>query len=190
MPILPLDCHLPTQYTTHTITLQQWTNNNTNKSYKQLIYIYICHVNVTQTVPDISPLMPMHQDPLLVDHVVCRPLPCGPVWLVIDWLFPWSSAVNTNFLWVRPQTWYRTRLSSVLKLFIHENAFENIVCEMAAILSRGRWVKRVIALNRLCFTFYPLPFRPKGYCCCLRLSVRPSVPLSLRPSVNFTLSAR
>ena len=30
------------------------------------MYIYISHVNVTQTVPDISPLMPMHQDPLLV----------------------------------------------------------------------------------------------------------------------------
>ena len=76
MPVLPLDCHLPTQYTTHTITLQQWTNNKTNKSYKQLIYIYIyiyihiSHVNVTQTVPDISPLMPMHQYPLLVDFVV------------------------------------------------------------------------------------------------------------------------
>ena len=69
MPVLPLDCHLPTQYTTHTITLQQWTNNKTNKSYKQLIYIYISHVNVTQTVPDISPLMPMHQDPWLV-HLV------------------------------------------------------------------------------------------------------------------------
>ena len=41
MPVLPLDCHLPTQYTTLTITLQQWTNNKTNKSYKQLIYIYI-----------------------------------------------------------------------------------------------------------------------------------------------------
>ena len=27
------------------------------------------------------------------------------------------------------------------KLFIHENASENIVCEMGAILSRGRWVK-------------------------------------------------
>ena len=25
MPVLLLDCHLPTQYTTHTITLQQWT---------------------------------------------------------------------------------------------------------------------------------------------------------------------
>ena len=66
MPVLPLDSHLPTQYTTHTITLQQWTNNKTNKSYKQLTYIYISHVNVTQTVPDISPLMPMYQDPLLV----------------------------------------------------------------------------------------------------------------------------
>ena len=66
MPVLPLDCHLPTQYTTYTITLQQWTNNKTNKSYKY--FIYISHVNVTQTVPDISPLMPMHQDPLLVPH--------------------------------------------------------------------------------------------------------------------------
>ena len=33
-------------------------------------YIYIYHVNVTQTVPDISPLMPMHQDPLLVFVVI------------------------------------------------------------------------------------------------------------------------
>ena len=41
MPVLPLVCHLPTQYTTHTITLQQWTNNKTNKSYKQLINIHI-----------------------------------------------------------------------------------------------------------------------------------------------------
>ena len=64
MPVLPLDCHLPTQNTTHTIKLQQWTNNKRNKGYKQLIYI--SQVNVTQTVPDISPLMPMHQDPLLV----------------------------------------------------------------------------------------------------------------------------
>ena len=66
MPVLPIDCHLPTQYTTHTIKLQWWTNNKRNKGYKQLIYIYISHVNVTQTVPDISPLMPMHQDPWLV----------------------------------------------------------------------------------------------------------------------------
>ena len=31
--------------------------------------MYISHVNVTQTVPDISPLMPMHQDPLLVYYM-------------------------------------------------------------------------------------------------------------------------
>ena len=29
--------------------------------------VYVFHVSVTQTVPDISHLMPMHQDPLLVD---------------------------------------------------------------------------------------------------------------------------
>ena len=41
------------------------------------------------------------------------------------------------------------------KLFIHENASENTVCEMAAILSRGRWVKwywsvRKLKLPRMC----------------------------------------
>ena len=69
MPVLPLDCHLPTQNTTHTIS---YSNEQTTKETKAInnsyIYIYISHVNVTQTVPDISPLMPMHQDPLLVLH--------------------------------------------------------------------------------------------------------------------------
>ena len=45
--------------------------------------IYMFRVNVTQTVPDISPLMPMHQDPLLVTYVFtihihrcdCKPMP-------------------------------------------------------------------------------------------------------------------
>ena len=37
---------------------------------------------------------------------------------------------------------------SKYKLFIQEKAFEN-VCEMAAILSRGRWVKDVHATNTL-----------------------------------------
>ena len=68
MPVLPLDCHLPT----HTIKLsanEQTTKETTviNNSY---IYIYISHVNVTQTVPDISSLMPMHQGPLLVKSYI------------------------------------------------------------------------------------------------------------------------
>ena len=29
------------------------------------------------------------------------------------------------------------------KLFIHKNASQNIICEMAAILSRARWVKQL-----------------------------------------------
>ena len=36
MPVLPFDCHLPTQHTTHTITLHQWTTKQTkaiNNSY-------------------------------------------------------------------------------------------------------------------------------------------------------------
>ena len=67
MPVLSLACHLPhnaphipSRYNNEQTTKQTKAINN---SY---IYIYISHVNVTQTVPDISPLMPMHQDPLLV----------------------------------------------------------------------------------------------------------------------------
>ena len=53
-------------HTYHQVTVMN--KQQKNKGYKQLIYIYIyiSHVNVTQTVPYTSPLMPMHQDPLLV----------------------------------------------------------------------------------------------------------------------------
>ena len=34
------------------------------------------------------------------------------------------------------------------KLFIHENASEKIVCEMVAILSRGRWVNNTQSMER------------------------------------------
>ena len=36
-----------------------------------------------------------------------------------------------------------------MKLFIHENPSENIICEMVAILSRGRWVKITIGDGKL-----------------------------------------
>ena len=50
--------HIPSCYDNEQTTKQTKAINNT--------YRYISHVNVTQTVPEISPLMPMHQDPLLV----------------------------------------------------------------------------------------------------------------------------
>ena len=46
-------------------------------------------------------------------------------WVIVNWTlrnkFQWNSNHNT-------------------KLFIHRNASENIICEMAAILPRGKWV--------------------------------------------------
>ena len=71
MPVLSLACHLP-HNAPHIPS--RYNNEQTTKQIKAInnsyiyIYIYISHVNVTQTVPDISPLMPMHQDPLLVGY--------------------------------------------------------------------------------------------------------------------------
>ena len=71
MPVLSLACHLP--HNTPNIP-SRYNNEQTTKQTKAInnsyIYIYISHVNVTQTVPDISPLMPMHQDPLLVSLLI------------------------------------------------------------------------------------------------------------------------
>ena len=71
MPVLSLACHLP--HNTPNIP-SRYNNEQTTKQTKAInnsyIYIYISHVNVTQTVPDISPLMHRHQDPLLVDDVL------------------------------------------------------------------------------------------------------------------------
>ena len=87
MPVLSLACHLP--HNTPNIP-SRYNNEQTTKQTKAInnSYIYISHVNVTQTVPDISPLMPMHQDPLLVcivellvSSVICRfhgLLTCAP----------------------------------------------------------------------------------------------------------------
>ena len=49
-----------------------------------------------------------------------------PCWNIVNWTLvnklQWNSNRNTKF-------------------FIHGNEFENVVCEIAAILSRGRWVE-------------------------------------------------
>ena len=39
--------------------------------------------------------------------------------------------------------WWQWNLNQNVKVFIHENASENIVCEMAAILTRGTWVNEM-----------------------------------------------
>ena len=50
----------------------------------------------------------------------------------------WS---NAEILWIGPSA--SVKYKSIYKISIRDNAFENVICEMAAILSRGgRWVKR------------------------------------------------
>ena len=49
-------------------------------------------------------------------------------WVIVNWTFRNNRQWNVN---------------QNTKLFIHENASENIVCEMAAFLSKGRWVNLI-----------------------------------------------
>ena len=94
MPVLSLACHLP--HNTPNIP-PRYNNEQTTKQTKAInnsyIYIYISHVNVTQTVPDISPLMPMHQNPLLVSYLEAQ----------VTWNF--SSKSLDHFLSSFQVTW-------------------------------------------------------------------------------------
>ena len=47
-------------------------------------------------------------------------------WLIVNWTLRNKLQWNSN---------------QITKLFIHQNAFENVICEMSAILSRKRWVR-------------------------------------------------
>ena len=86
MPVLSLACHLP--HNTPNIP-SRYNNEQTTKQTKAInnSYIYISHVNVTQTVPDISPLMPMHQDPLLVCILIKNSLTLNICSKVFRWQF-------------------------------------------------------------------------------------------------------
>ena len=94
MPVLPLDCHLPTQkpHIPSSYSVDEQTTKETKAINNSYIYIYISHVNVTRTVPDISPLMPMHQYPLLVNDL----LPTT-VWFILE--FWWYIR---NFGYINP----------------------------------------------------------------------------------------
>ena len=63
---------LATQCTTYTMTLQLWTNNKTNKSYKQLIYIYI-YINISCKCDT------NRAGHLNLDAYASRPVACTPL---------------------------------------------------------------------------------------------------------------
>ena len=116
-------------------------------------------------MPDISPLMPMHQDPLLVYTVLAtlvnmltqwgRETPCGigavtynigsgnglsPAWRqAITWVHnAWLSpgAFTNKFQWI---------LNQNTKLFGPENVFENIACYIGTILFKHQFVNKLFS---------------------------------------------
>ena len=60
-------------------------------------------------------------------------------WIIVNW------TLRNKLQW---------NLNQNTKLFIHKNASENVGCEMAAILSRGRWVKHCITYHLTMVTYY------------------------------------
>ena len=81
--------------------------------------------------------------PPLVPHICLNE--SGQHWFRY-WLVAYSSPnYYLNHWWVVVNWTLRNKLqwnfNHNTDLFIHENASENIVCEMTTILSRGRWVK-------------------------------------------------
>ena len=74
--------------------------------------------------PPIAAYMRQWSVSALLQVLACR---LNQWWLIVNWTlrskFHWNSNQNT-------------------KLFIHKHAFENVVYEMATILSSGRWINR------------------------------------------------
>ena len=66
------------------------------------------------------------------------------------WLVAFSAPSHyLNQYWTIVNWTLRSKLqwNQNAKLFIHENAYENIVCKMVAILSKGRWVNTWVCLG-------------------------------------------
>ena len=77
---------------------------------------------LTHLLPDAA-YMRLWIGSALDQKMVCRLL--NQCWVIVSWAF------RNRFQW---------NFNQKTKLIIHDNAFENIVCEMTAILYRGRWV--------------------------------------------------
>ena len=63
-------------------------------------------------------------------------------------------------------------LGEILSIFILENAFENVVCEMASILSRPQWVN---SLWSLCTTHCNLAVNTGDYHTCITSNLNPRI---------------
>ena len=71
----------------------------------------------------------------------------GSVWSPVNWVSICSGNGNylTQCCWTLRNK-YNLSLNRKTQFFIHENLFENVVCEMIDNLSRKRWVKQFLLL--------------------------------------------
>ena len=135
---------LTTQCTTYTMTLQLWTNNKTNKSYKQLIYIYInmsCKCDTNRA------------GHLTLDAYASRPVACLLFWHITRYITDW-------FDWGRPLEAWQEKLiwqdNSAVDSFLTLNEVWPNCCYFTDNLSNGfDWTKIII------FIKVSLKFAPK-----------------------------
>ena len=79
----------------------------------------------------------------------------GPYWISIgsdNGLLPgWHPAIistNADIYLIWLQVTYLNEISfEIWNIFIQENAFENVICKMSAILSQGRWVNMTLSMS-------------------------------------------
>ena len=106
------------------------TRSSTQRCY--VIYLYVAHYTVNSSPPSTT-YIHLWTWSALVQVMACR--------LFDTKSLPEPMLTSSQLdLGNTLQIWNSNRNT---KLFMHENAVETVVCEMAAILSRWRWVKHV-----------------------------------------------
>ena len=92
----------------------------------------------------------------IIQHVKSKPViyssslsvACMPQWIgsalvqvMACRLFGAKPLLEPTLIYGKLDPWDQTSVKFELKLFNNENVFKNVVCEMATIMSRGRWVE-------------------------------------------------
>ena len=108
--------------------------NNFRRSWCKWIALYIwisgssVHCHYLNSSPPSSAYMSQRIGATLVQIMACRLFGAKPL-----------SKRMLGYCQLNPLKLTSVKFESKYKLFIHENARESVVCEMTAILSRGRW---------------------------------------------------
>ena len=90
------------------------------------------HVYIFNSSPPSIEYICQGTGPALVQVMVCR-------------LFDVKPLPEPTLIYCQSDPSEQTSVKFIsTKLFIHENALENVICQMAAILSTGRWIYKIV----------------------------------------------